>query len=181
MSALLDLAKNPVDLTLPRFWRALAPADREGALRVCLANDKASRAQWVQFAATLPRFRAFRPKAVAALTDEQLASAIGNTTSLPPDVIQTALIGMHLPAKADMLGAFLEALGIPHKDGLIADGATVKVPEDRKQLESAVLGLTKSYPPREVVIYMLALLAMDPETWQPLAAVLPKAAEGVDG
>lgn len=180
MSALLDLANDPVDLSLPRLWRALTPADREAALRQCLGNDKASRAQWVQFAATLPRFRAFRPKAVAALTDEQLASAIGNTTTLPPDIIQTALIGMHLPAKAEMLGAFLEALGIPHKDGLIADGATVKLPDDPKQLENAVLGLLKRFASRDVVIYLLSLLAMDPETWKPLAPIVPKAAQGVE-
>jgi hypothetical protein len=172
VTELLDLAKSPGEITLPRLWRALAPSDREVSLR-SLADDEGSRPQLIRLAMSLPRFRAFRPKAVARLTDTELVSAIASSTQLPPDLVQTALIAMHLPARAPMLGAFLEALGIPHEGGLITDGTTVELPKEPDRMTAAIARLAGEFPRREVTIYLLSLVAMDPITWKPLAAVLP--------
>jgi hypothetical protein len=90
-------------------------------------------------------------------------------------MIRSALISLHLPGRAAMLGAFLEALGIPHEGGLITDGTTVTLPTGAK-LSAAIEGLVKQYPAREVLIYLVALVAMDPETWNGLAAVIPTVA-----
>lgn len=178
MAALLDLVKSPDGVSLPALWRALTPAEREGALQ-SLADDKESRPHLIRLASSLPRFRAFRPQAVAKLTDRELVAAIAGST-MAPDMIQTSLIGMHLPARAGMLGAFMDALGIPHEGGLIKDGETVRLPAADK-IEAAIARLVKEYPPREVTIYLLSLVAMDPETWKPLAAVLPRADGALGG
>ena len=172
MTALLDLAKSSEEITLPRLWRALTPSEREAALQ-SLTDDQETRPQLIQFAMSLPRFRAFRPKAVARLTDAELVSAVASSTQLSPEFVRTALVAMHLPGRAPMLGAFLEALGIPHEGGLITEGSTVAVPEGSDRMEGAIATLAKEFPRREVTIYLLSLVAMDPVTWKPLAAVLP--------
>jgi hypothetical protein len=172
VSTLTDLAKSPDGVTLTALWRALEPAEREEALRT-LVEDKESRPHLLQFVASLPRFRAFRPQAIRKFTDKELISAIAATTQLSQDMIRSALIGMHLPGRAAMLGAFMDSLGIAHENGLIADGATVSLPE-RDKLHAAVTALTGQYPPRDVAIYLLSLLAMDPDTWKSVAAVIPE-------
>src|SRR5690242_2534842 len=168
---LQDLAKSPEGITLSVLWKALSQAEREGALQ-SLIDDKESRQYLVQYVRSLPRFKAFRPQAVAKLTDKELIGAIASSTSLTQDMIRSALIGMHLPGRAAMLGAFMDSLGIAHENGLIADGATVSLPA-RDKLAAAVTKLTAEYPPRDVAIYLLSLLAMDPDTWKPVAAVVP--------
>lgn len=171
MAALEDLAKSPDGISLKALWSALEPAEREAALQ-SLVDDKESRPHLVQYVSTLPRFKAFRPQAIKKLTDRELISAIASSTSLTPDMIRSALISLHLPGRAAMLGAFLEALGIPHENGLITEGATVTLPKGDK-LQAAITKLTSEFPPREVTVYLLALIAMDPETWKGLASVVP--------
>lgn len=170
---LQELAASPAGITLPALWRALEPAEREQALQ-SLVDDKESRQYLVQYVRSLPRFKAFRPQAVAKLTDKELISAIASSTSLTQDMIRSALIGLHLPGRATMLGAFMDSLGIAHEGGLISDTASVSLP-GKDKLGAAVTALAKEYPPRDVTIYLLSLLAMDPETWAPLGPVVPSA------
>lgn len=174
MAALQDIAKSPDGVTLTALWRALEPAEREEALQT-LVEDKESRPHLLQFVSTLPRFRAFRPQAIKKLTDRELVSAIASSTQLTQDMIRSGLISFHLPKRAGMLGAFMDALAIPHEGGLITEGTTIKLPASDK-LEAAIIKLAKEYPPREVTIYLVSLLAMDPETWGTLARVLPATA-----
>ncbi|HWA16577.1 MAG TPA: hypothetical protein VG817_09090 [Gemmatimonadales bacterium] len=174
MAALLELVTSPSDITLSRVWKALAPAEREAALQ-SIASDKESRPQFLQMVMTLPRYRTFRPQAVARLKGAELVSALASASQVPNELIQTGLIRLHLPARASMLGAFLEALGIPHEGGLITEGVTVALPEGGR-ITDAIAGLARRFPPREVTIYLLSLVAIDPPTWQPLAAVLPAVA-----
>lgn len=173
MAALLELVTSPGDITLSRLWKALAPAEREAALQ-SLASDKESRPQFLQLAMSLPRYRAFRPQAVARLKDAEVVSALASASQVPGELIQTALIRLHLPGRAPMLDAFLEALGIPHENGLIKEGVTVALP-DGDRITAAIAGLVRQFPAREVTIYLLTLAAIDPPTWQPMAAVLPGA------
>jgi hypothetical protein len=62
-----------------------------------------------------------------------------------------------------MMGAFLDALGIEHEDGLIKD-ETPKAP-DADTLDKAVTTLAAAYPKADVTRYFWTLLWQDPETW----------------
>ena len=170
MATLQELAQSPGDVTLTALWKALTPAEREGALQ-SLLEDKESRQYLVQYVRSLPRFKAFRPQAVAKLTDRELVSAIASSAGLTQDMIRSALIGMHLPGRAAMLGAFMDSLGIAHEGGLISDTASVSLPAGDK-LAAAVTALAREYPPRDVTIYLLSLVAMDPDTWKDLAPAI---------
>lgn len=176
MATLQELAQSPKDISLTTLWRALEPAEREESLK-SLVEDKESRPHLVQFVASLPRFKAFRPQAIKKMTDKELIAAVAGSTQLTQDMIRSSLISLHLPGRAAMLGAFMDALGIPHEGGLIKDGETVKLPGEEK-LAAAVAKLSNEFPPRDVAIYLLSLIAMDPDTWKPVAAVVPSS--GVD-
>ncbi|MDB6064312.1 MAG: hypothetical protein JWR26_520 [Pedosphaera sp.] len=68
-----------------------------------------------------------------------------------------------------MLVQFLDALGIPHKEGVVDD-----LPpsiEDSK-LHAAVEGLLAKYPPEAVAVYLLAFNEMNEANWPNLKAML---------
>ncbi len=68
-----------------------------------------------------------------------------------------------------MLIDFLDAMGIPHKDGAIDDlPATV---EDAK-LQGAIEKLVAKYPPEEVAVYLHAFYTMNQAQWPNLEAIL---------
>jgi hypothetical protein len=62
-----------------------------------------------------------------------------------------------------MMGAFLDALGIPHEDGLINDSLETRLPAET--LAKGVESLRAHYPAADVALYFETLLLQDPETW----------------
>jgi hypothetical protein len=66
-----------------------------------------------------------------------------------------------------MMGAFLDALGIAHEEGLIADENLA--PPDVEKLKTAATELASKYPAEDVSLYLSTLVSQDPETWQALA------------
>ena len=74
-----------------------------------------------------------------------------------------------LKQQTAMLADFLNALGIPHKDGAVDD--LPKTVEDAK-LEAAVAGLLAKYPPEEVAVYLNAFYTMNDVHWPNLETML---------
>jgi hypothetical protein len=68
-----------------------------------------------------------------------------------------------------MMGAFLDALGIAHENGLIKDD---EVKPDAEKIASAAATLTEQYPPADVSLYLSTLLCQDPDTWAGLRDVV---------
>ena len=73
------------------------------------------------------------------------------------------LVAYHLAQQRPMMGAFLDALGIRHEEGLIAED-DVQPPAPEKLREAAAT-LAKSYPAEEVSLYLYTLVWQDPDTW----------------
>ena len=70
-----------------------------------------------------------------------------------------------------MMAAFLDALGIPHEDGLITselEGGAVAA----DKVAAGVKALEASFPAEDVQRYFATLLAQDPDTWAGLEAHL---------
>ena len=74
------------------------------------------------------------------------------------------------------MGSFLDALGITHEHGLIAD-EDVKPPE-AGQLQTAARAIAASYPAEDVALYLSTLVWQDPDTWGALAEIPEVRAEG---
>jgi hypothetical protein len=81
------------------------------------------------------------------------------------NLLRTWLVKKH----AAMLADFLDALGIPHKDGTVDD-----LPEtvSDAKLKAAIDLLLSKYPREEVAVYLNAFYAMNETFWQNLKAAL---------
>jgi hypothetical protein len=77
-----------------------------------------------------------------------------------------------------MMGAFLDALGIAHEEGIITEDE-VKPPSP-DALGNAAKTLAASYPAADVSLYLSTLVWQDPDTWGVLAD-LPETRSVVGG
>ena len=67
-----------------------------------------------------------------------------------------------------MMGAFLDALGIAHENGLIQDES---VTPDPAKTAGAAAAIAKHYPAPDVALYLNTLLLQDPTAWAGLNEV----------
>lgn len=136
---------------------------------------QAARAFWTDEGATDDQIQAvmlisqqkkFRPKTVVSLDDERKARHFASLASLPDAMAARALVVYHLAAQREMMGAFLDALGIAHENGLIQDDA---VRPDSAKVGAAAAAIAGRFPAGDVSLYLNTLLCQDPETWGALA------------
>ena len=73
------------------------------------------------------------------------------------------LVAFHIAHQRPMMAAFLDALGIPHEDGLI-ESEQVTAPDPAK-LKAAVATLAAAFPAEDVTLYLSTLTWQDPEAW----------------
>ncbi|PYR38355.1 MAG: hypothetical protein DMF90_03640, partial [Acidobacteria bacterium] len=74
----------------------------------------------------------------------------------------------HLAEQRPMMGAFLDALGIGHENGVIQEN---EVKPDPEKVGPAVSEIAARYPAEHVSLYLNTLLCQDPETWSALTSV----------
>ena len=134
---------------------------RQRAARAFWSDEEATDDQ-VQAALLIAQQKKFRPKTVVALDDERKARHLASLGMLPDQLAARALIVYHLTDQRGLMGAFLDALGIKHENGLI-DEENVK-PDDAK-LAPAVAKIGAEFPPDDVRLYLQTLICQDPETW----------------
>jgi hypothetical protein len=153
-------------LTPARVWKRMTPEQR---YRAALAfwRDETGAADRAEAERLLAQHKKLRPKTVVALDVERKARQLASTP-LPDGVAGRALMLYHLADQRPMMGAFLDALAIPHDDGLIRDD---RVTPDEAKVGAAVGAIARDYPAADVSIYLETLLCQDPETWSALRGV----------
>lgn len=147
------------------MWRLLPPDLRVAAAGAFWADEQAALEQ-AEATALIARQIKFRPKSVLSLTAEKKARHLAGLSQVSDLLAARLLISYHLECKRPMMGAFLDALGIAHEDGLIKEEEP-KAP-DAATLDKAVSVLSAAYPKADVARYFWALLWQDPETWSGL-------------
>ena len=131
-------------------------------------RDESIAADQAQAVQLIAKHSKFRPKTVAGLDVEGKARHLASAP-VPDDLATRLLVLYHLEAQRPMMGAFLDALGLAHENGLIQDGSTAT--PDPARLGSAVAALAEAYPAEDVAIYLDTLICHDPQTWGALQAV----------
>ena len=154
-----------------RLWKSL-PAERRLEAAELFWSDEQGTEQQVEAVAALASHMKFRTKSVLALPVERKAKYLLALPNISENVAARALITYHLARQRPVMGAFLDALGIAHEEGLIAD-EQISAP-DLAKLKAAAEELVTKFPPSEVALYFGTLVSQDPETWGALAA-LPQA------
>jgi hypothetical protein len=150
------------------LWKLLTPERKQRAAEAFWQDENAAVEQADALAANAMRIK-FRIKSAQALPTEKKARhliALGNVSEM---IAARLLVAYHLTHQRPMMASFLDALGIAHEDGLIAD-EDLKAPTPEK-LGEAARSLGASYPPEDVALYLSTLVWQDPETWGALAEI----------
>jgi hypothetical protein len=158
-------------LAIPRpsqLWKALSP-DRKLQAAEAFWGDRNASVEHAEAILAIAQRIKFRPKSVITLPVEKKAKhliAVGAVSEL---VAARLLVAYHLAHQRPMMGAFLDALGIGHEEGLINDDEIEAPPPER--LGEAAKTLAASFPADDVSLYLSTLMWQDPETWGALEKV----------
>ena len=149
-----------------QLWKHL-PADRKlRAAEAFWKDENASMEQTEAVLAIAHRIK-FRVTSVLKMPREKKSRQLVALPGVSEIVAARLLVSYHLEDQRPMMASFLDAVGIQHEEGLIADEELAAPP--REKLEEAVRTLTQSYPPDDVALYLSTLVWQDPDTWGALA------------
>ena len=162
------MAEAP-DIPRPSLlWKLLTPERKQRAAEAFWRDENAAVEQAEAMAAIALRIK-FRIKSVQALPTEKKARhlvALGNVSEM---IAARLLVAYHLSDQRPMMASFLDALGIAHEDGLIADEELK--PPSAETLGAAARTLGASYPAEDVALYLSTPVWQDPDTWGALVVV----------
>lgn len=154
-------------LTPSKLWRRMTADQRLRAAQAFWLEEQASDDQ-LQAVLIIAQQKKFRPKFVLSLDLERRSKHLASTLSLPDALAARALVVYHLSGQREMMGTFLDALGLKHENGLIEDDDAKPDPE---KVAPAVAAIVGKYPAEDVSLYLTTLVCQDPETWGVLSSL----------
>jgi len=152
------------------LWKAMTEAQRQAAAEAFWADDE-SVAEQTEVMLLLSKKLNFRYKSVEGMAPDRKTTHLLKLAQVSEGVAARLLVTYHLATQRQMMGAFLDGLGIKHEDGLI-DTDDVPKPEPAT-LEKSAKAIVAAYPAEDVRLYFTTLLMQDPETWAGLDQFAP--------
>lgn len=164
----IDSVAVPFEPSPLRLWKSL---DRDARLAAARAFwDRPSEEAAVAAAREIVSILKVRPQAFHKIPLEQRVRAVAGLAH-PPDALADALLlALHVEARRELLVAFLDAVGVPHEQGMIPDD--VEMPEvGVEAVRAAAPALVAAHGAEAVRVYWNALWLQDPERWGALETV----------
>lgn len=161
------------------IWAALEPEIKTLAARALYARERGGSATRKEADAAIAQALRFRESALRQMPVGRRVAYLTRAVRPDESLAASLLLDLHLEERRPLLASFLDALGIPHRDGLIDEDHRLEPPPvDR--LAFAVSGLYDRFPGAEVDLYLASLVVLDPDTW---AGVIParQRTSGEDG
>jgi hypothetical protein len=158
-------ANNPEQPLLERpavLWKKMTDAQRQAAAHA-FWTDPQSQMEHIEINALMARRLNFRMKSVQTMAVDRKVKHLMAMGNVSDGVAGRLLVTYHLSSQRGMMADFLDALGIAHENGLIAEDATPS-PEPEK-LKTAAATLREKYPLEDVNLYFSTLVLQDSETW----------------
>ena len=154
-----------------QLWASLEPEDRLASARSLYTHDwgEAPTRREADFA--IMQGMRFRESAVRQLSVDKRASYVARSIRPTDSLAGSMLLALHLEQRRNMLSAFLDAMKIPHNNGLIAEDHDMK-PPSAAALAKAAKTLRGQFPAEEVELYLATLFVLDRVTWAGLASIL---------
>lgn len=153
------------DRSAGRIWRRLGREERLAAARH-FWNDPASEAAGLADAAIVKVLHV-RPQAVRTLSADRKAAALASVAEPSELLAASLLVALHLGERRPLLAAFLDATGLPHDRGLLAEDASAEpVPESTAR--RGVAALLATFPADQVRTYLNTLWLQDHDRWEAL-------------
>ncbi len=149
--------------TATRLWKHLTPEERSTAATAFFvqpAPELAAAALGV-----IAKARHMRPQAARSLAAEAQARVLASVRDPGEPVAQGLLVSLHLADRRPLLAAFLDALAIPHDNGVLTEDAEATAPPvAADEARRAVMALA-AFPRAQVLTYVNTLLLQDAERW----------------
>ena len=145
-----------------QLWKQLTPEKKQQAAEAFWRDENAALEQ-AEAVATIAQRIKFRAKSVITMPTEKKARQLASLPAVSELVAARLLVSYHLEQQRPMMGKFLDAVGIRHEEGLIADEDVQ--PPSPEQLKAAARTLAESHPAEDVTLYLCTLIWQDPETW----------------
>src|SRR5438876_481330 len=155
--------------SIPRpslLFKQMSADRRRQAAQAFWRDEGGSKEQAEAIAAIAQRLK-FRAKSVVALPEAKKIQYLLDLPVIPEAVAARLLISHHIAHKRVMMAAFLDALGVAHDNGMIADDAVI--PQESDKIHAAVRAIAESFPAEDVALYLSTLSWQDPQTWSVLA------------
>lgn len=112
----------------------------------------------------------FRVRSLQALPVDKRARHLAQAADVTDAVATRALIAYHFEHQRPLMGAFLDALGIAHDNGLItSEEVTAPAAE---ALAAATQAARAAFPSDDVELYLRTLATLDGDTWTNLEGLL---------
>jgi hypothetical protein len=154
-----------IDLTPSRLWKRMTAEQRRRAAAALWGTAEA-KAEQQQAAAAIAKQLKFRPQSVKTLDADRKARYLASVPDVGEELAARLLVLYHLAEQRPMMGAFLDAAGIKHDNGMIEEENVSPDPEKVKAAAAAIAG---AYPAEDVSLYLATLLWQDPTAWVALA------------
>jgi hypothetical protein len=154
--------------TAQRLWKSLGPEDRLAAANHFWREPPAEVAGTAL--GVLVKARHLRPQAARALAPEAQARILATVHEPGEPLAAALLVALHLGERRPLLGAFLDALSLPHENGVLKE-ETEPPPLDDAAARRAIAAL-RSFAPAQVTMYLNTLWLQDPARWSVLEKVV---------
>ena len=145
-----------------QLWKTL-PAERKLQAAEAFWSDQEAGLEQAEAVALIAQKIKFRAKSVIAMPADKRARHLASFPNVSELVAARLLVAYHLAHQRPMMGAFLDAVGIAHEEGMIAD-EELKAPEPGV-LRKAATTIAGTFPKEDVALYLSTLLWQDSETW----------------
>jgi hypothetical protein len=149
-----------------QLWKTLPLEKKQQAAEAFWTDQEAGMEQAEAIALIAQKIK-FRAKSVISMPTDKKARHLASFPNVTELVAARLLVAYHLAHQRPMMGSFLDAIGIAHENGMIAD-EEVKAPPP-EALRKGATAIAGQYPPDDVALYLATLLWQDPETWGALA------------
>jgi hypothetical protein len=161
-----DAADLP-DIPRPsQLWKQLNAEKKRQAADAFWHDEHAANEQAEAVNLIAQRIK-FRLKSVIAMPVEKKTQYLLSMPAVSEMLAARMLVAYHLQHQRAMMGAFLDALGIKHEEGIIAEEEVT--PPTPDALKQAARAIASSYPAEDVSLYLATLVWQDSDTWGPLA------------
>lgn len=154
--------------TSTRIWKDLTAEERLAAAQEVVEDTSPLMRNTV--AAVVAQARNMRPQSAARLPKDSLARIVATVRDPGEMLAASLLVALHLGGRRPLLAKFLDAAGLPHENGVLADDAPTTVAADG--LDRALRAIADE-PRDRVRCYLNTILLQDPERWGGIATRPP--------
>lgn len=159
------------ETTATRLWKRLAREERLAAA-TCFWREPPQETIASALGAII-KARRLRPQVARSLPPEEHARILASVLDPGEPLASSLLVALHVGERRAMLATFLDALHLPHENGILKDEAFSQPSPSEETARAGVAALAAAFPREQVLTYLNTLWLQDPERW----AALKKAPE----